>query len=133
MLELYKNYYIKEIENLIDFITVAYIMIDDIYKKVNSKHISNRCNIKDCKMSDSEIITISIVGGILTIVSEKACLGFCKNNMKDLFLRFCDRIRFKRPRRNLHTVIEEIHKELSNLTACIQQSYRIVDSIPIQV
>jgi len=36
-------------------------------------------------MSDSEIITICIVGELLTIDSDKAWLGFCKKNMRDLF------------------------------------------------
>ncbi|MDK2801175.1 MAG: hypothetical protein PWQ70_2794 [Clostridiales bacterium] len=133
MLELDRNYYIKEIENLKDFVIVAYVLIDDIYHKVTPTHIVNRCNINDSIMSDSEIITISIVGELLTIDSEKAWLGFCKKNMRDLFPRFCDRTRFNRTRRNLHAVIEEIRKELSNLTSYAQQPYRIVDSIPIPV
>lgn len=133
MLELDRNYSIKEIENLKDFITIAYVIIDDIYKKVTPTYIVNRCNINDSIMSDSEIITISIVGELLTIDSEKAWFGFCKKNLRDLFPRFCDRTRFNRTRRNLHAVIKEIRKELSNLTDYVQQPYRIVDSIPIPV
>jgi len=116
MLELNRDYSIKEIENLKDFVTVAYVIIDDIYQKVTPTHIANRCNINDSIMSDREIITMSIVGELLTIDSEKAWFGFCKKNMRDLFPRFCDRTRFNRIRRNLHAVIEEIRKELSNLT-----------------
>ena len=133
MMELDRMYSIKEIENLKDFVTVAYVIIDDIYQKVTPTHIANRCNINDSIMSDSEIITICIVGELLTIDSEKAWLGFCKKNMRDLFPKFCDRTRFNRTRRNLHAVIEEIRKELSNLTDYAQQLYRIVDSIPIPV
>jgi hypothetical protein len=133
MLELDRNYSIKEIENLKDFITIAYVIIDDVYKKVTPTYIVNRCNINDSIMSDSEIITISIVGELLTIDSEKAWFGFCKKNLRDLFARFCDRTRFNKTRRNLHAIIEEIRKELSNLTDYAQQPYRIVDSIPIPV
>lgn len=86
MLELHKSYCIKEVENLKDFVTIAYVIIDDIYKKVTPTHIANRCNIKDSIMSDSEIITISIVGELLTIDSEKAWFGFCKENMRDILL-----------------------------------------------
>lgn len=133
MMELDRKYSIKEIENLKDFVTVAYVIIDDIYQKVTPPNIVNRCNINDSILSDSEIITICIVGELLTIDSEKAWLGFCKKNMRDLFPRFCDRTRFNRTRRNLHAVIEEIRKELSKLTDYAQQPYRIVDSIPIPV
>jgi hypothetical protein len=133
MLELDRNYSIKEIKNLKDFVTVAYVIIDDIYHKVTPTHIANRCNINTSVMSDSEIIAISIVGELLTIDSEKAWFGFCKKNMRDLFPRFCDRTRFNRTRRNLHAVIEEIRKELSKLTSYATEPYRIVDSIPIPV
>jgi hypothetical protein len=133
MLELDRHYSIKEIENLKDFITAVCVIIDDIYPKITPTHIANRCNIKASIMSDSEIITISIVGELLTIDSEKAWFGFCKKNMRDLFPKFCDRTRFNRTRRNLHAVIEEIRKELSILTDYAKQPYRIVDSIPIPV
>lgn len=133
MLELNKDYSIKEIVNLKDFVTIAYVLIDDIYQKVTPTHIINRCNINDSIMSDSEIITINIVGELITIDSEKAWFSFCKKNMRDLFPRFCDRTRFNRTRRNLHAVIEEIRKKLSELTEFIHKPYRIIDSIPIPV
>jgi len=82
MLELDRNYSIKEIRDLKDFITVAYVIIDDIYQEVTPTHIKNRCNINTSKMSDSEIITLSIVAELLTIDSENAWFGFCKKNMR---------------------------------------------------
>lgn len=84
-------------------------------------------------MSDSEIITIRLVGELFTIDSEKAWLAFCKRNMRDLFPKFCDRTRFNRIHRSLHTVIEAIRKEVIKLTEYADQTYRIVDSIPIPV
>ena len=71
MLEL-NNYYIQEIENLTDLFTIIYTIIDDVYKDIIPISIRNRRNIKESKLSDSEIITISIVGELLTIDSEKA-------------------------------------------------------------
>lgn len=133
MLELDRTYSIKEIGDLKDFVTVAYVIIDDIYQKVTPTYIMNRCNINDSILSDSEIITISIVGELLTIDSENAWYGFCKKNMKDLFPKLCHRTRFNRTRRNLHAVIEEIRKELSSLTELAEEPCRIIDSIPIPV
>jgi len=52
--------------------------------------------------------------------------------MRDLFPKFCHRTRFNRIRRNLHAVIEEIRKELSNLTGYKYEQYRVIDSIPYQ-
>lgn len=53
--------------------------------------------------------------------------------MKDLFPKFCHRTRFNRTRRNLHSVIEEIRKEISSITGHNLHAYRIVDSIHIPV
>lgn len=82
-------------------------------------------------MSDSEIITISIVGELLTIDSEKAWLSFYNKNMQDLFSKFYDRKWLNRTRRNLHSIIEEIRNEPTSITCYASQPYRIVDSIPI--
>ena len=41
MLELDRNYSIKEIGDLQDLVIVAYVIIDDIYKKVTPTYIKN--------------------------------------------------------------------------------------------
>jgi hypothetical protein len=72
MLELHKTYSIKEIEDFKDLVTIVYIIIDDIYQEITPTHIKNRQNVDYSILSDSEVITISIVGESLTIDSEKA-------------------------------------------------------------
>ncbi|AKL96103.1 transposase IS4 family protein [Clostridium aceticum] len=133
MLELTKKYSIKKIADLKDFITVTYVLIDNIYKEITPTHIKKRRNINESILSDSQIITLSIVGELLTIDSEKAWLGFCKKNLKDLFPRFSHRTRFNRTRRALHSVIDAIRKELTSMLGFRDKSFRIVDSIPIPV
>ncbi len=76
MLEL-NNYYIQEVKNL----TIIPISI------------RNRRNIKDSKLSDSEIITISIVGELLTIDSEKAFFSLLSRDYTRLFPYLGDRTR----------------------------------------
>lgn len=70
MLEFKKDYTI-EINNLKDFITVTFVIIDDFYHKVTPAHIKNRRNINKAIMSDSEIITLSLVGKLIDIDSER--------------------------------------------------------------
>ena len=82
MLEL-NNYYIQELENLTDLFTNIFVIIDDIYKEIIPIGIRNRRNIKDSKLSDSEIITISIVGELLTIDSEKSFFSLLKREYKE--------------------------------------------------
>ena len=84
MLE-FNNYYIQDLENLTDLFTNIFAIIDDIYNEIIPMTISNRRNIKDSKLSDSEIVTISIVGELLTIDSEKALFNSLKREYKIYF------------------------------------------------
>ena len=85
------------------------MLIDDVYNEIIPVSIKNRRNISDSKLSDSEIISISIVGKAIMIDSEKAWFYFVKKNLKDLFSNICDRTRFNRTKRNLYTVINNLY------------------------
>mgnify|MGYP003372448613 CR=1 FL=1 len=106
MLEL-KNYYVQEVENLTDLFTIIYTIVDDIFNDIIPISIRNRRNIKDSKLVDSEIITISIVGELLTSDSEKAFFCLLRREYKLLFPTLGDRSRFNRTKRNLHAVIKK--------------------------
>lgn len=127
------NHCINNVENFKDFIITVYTIIDDIYKEITPKHIQNRRNKSKSLMSDSEIITINIVGELQTIDSENAWYNYCRKNFSDLFPKFCDRSRFNRVRRGLHAAIDAIRKELNRIAGLSEQVYRIIDSIPISV
>jgi hypothetical protein len=132
MLELSKDFNIT-ISNLKDFVTVTFVIIDDFYHKVTPAHVKNRRNIDKAIMSVSEIITIALVGELLTIDSEKARFGFCSKNLRDLFPSFCTRTRFHRTRKSLFKVIDEIRKEITRFLNYRYEQYKIIDSIPIPV
>ena len=106
MLE-FTYYNTEKIDNLKDFSTVSFVLIDDVYNEIVPSSIKNRRNILESKLSDSEIITISIVEALI-IDSEKAWFYFVKNNLRDLFPNICDRTRFNKTKRNLYKVILEI-------------------------
>ena len=132
MLEL-NNYYIQELENLTDLFTNIFVIIDDIYNEIIPIGIRNRRNIKDSKLSDNEIITISIVGELLTIDSEKSFFSLLKREYKELFPRLGDRTRFNRTKRNLHSVINEIREYISLYIQSYSNNIRVIDSMPIPV
>mgnify|MGYP001218780365 FL=1 len=132
MLELNK-YSTNKIEDLKDFFTVAFVIIDDIYNEIAPTYIRKRRNIKDAILCDSEIITIRIVGELLMIDSEKSWLTFVKRNFKDLFPRMYDRTRFNRTRQNLHAIIEAIRKYMTSILGYQAQPIRVIDSIPIPI
>ena len=132
MLEL-NNYYIQELENLTDLFTNIFVIIDDIYNEIIPIGIRNRRNIKDSKLSDSEIITISIVGELLTIDSEKSFFSLLKREYKELFPRLGDRTRFNRTKRNLYLVISKIRGYISEFMQLYSNNIRVIDSMPIPV
>ena len=130
MLEI-NNYYIQNIENLTDLFTNIFVIMDDIYNEIIPISIRNRRNIKDSKLSDSEIITISIVGELLTIDSEKSFFSLLKREYKMLFPKLGDRTRFNRTKRNLHSVISKIREYVSEIIRSSSNNLRIIDSMPI--
>lgn len=132
MLE-FTYYNTEKIDNLKDFFTVVFVLIDDVYNEIIPYSIRNRRNISDSKLSDSEVISISIVGEAITVNSEKAWFYFVKKNFKYVFPNICDRTRFNRTKRNLFSVIKEIQKYFSKLPMFLNDSIRIIDSMPIPV
>lgn len=132
MLEL-NNYYIQEFENLTDLFTNIFVITDDIYNEIIPMKVRNRRNVKDSKLSDSEIITISIVGELLTIDSEKSFFSLLKREYTDLFPKLGDRTRFNRTKRNLHWVISKIREYISEFMQSYSNNIRVLDSMPIPI
>lgn len=90
-------------------------------------------NIDKAIMSEIEIITLVIIGELLTINSEKNWSGFYIKNLKDLFSKFCTRTRFHRIRMSLFKVVDEIRKEINKFLNYQYDQYRIMDSMSIPV
>lgn len=132
MLKSQDNYNIK-ISNFEDFILTVYVLIDDLYQQFAPANIKNRRNVFNSKLSDSEIITISICGELAGIDSEKAWYSFVKRNYKNLFPEFCSRTRFNRTRRALMQVTELLRQKLLSVFGMICSPYFIVDSFPLPV
>ncbi len=61
-------------------LTIIFAIVDDLYKKYAPDEIRNRKNISEALPSDSEIITISLVGEMMGIDSETAWHSFVKKN-----------------------------------------------------
>lgn len=132
MLEL-NRYYIHEELSLSDFFLVTYVIIDDLYHQVIPDEIRFRRNYNQAKLSDSEIITLALVGEMQGITSEKSWIAFVRKNYKYLFPNLCDRTRFNRTRRHLNDVIDAIRNELCKQLGYFDASIFIVDSMPIPV
>ena len=76
------NITIKQFE---DFILIVYVIVDDLYLQYAPDQVLKRRNISQAKLSDSEIITITICGELVGIDSENAWFSFVKKNYSYLF------------------------------------------------
>jgi len=130
-MEFDRTKYNTNISNLKDLARRIKSIIANIYEAVVPPEIKTRKGVERMVMSDVEIISISILGELMTIDSERAWYSFCRKNLSDIFPGFCERSRFNRIRRNLHAVIRRCYEEITTLLSDSQE--KIVDSMPIPV
>ncbi len=116
-----------------DFILLVYTLIDDLYHQFVPSSVSKRRNITAAKMSDSEVITLSICSEVIGIDSENAWYSFVKRNYHHLFPSLCCRTRFNRTRRNLLQVTELLRQKLPFAFPIPQSQYFVIDSFPLPV
>lgn len=120
-------------QNFEDFILVVFVLIDDLYQTYAPVSVIQRRNVEQAKLSDSEIITISICGELFGIDSEKAWFSFVKKNYKHLFPKLGSRSRFNRTRRALLPITELLREKLLSECSMSYSQYFIIDSFPLKV
>lgn len=116
-----------------DFILTVYVIIDDLYRHFAPPEVINRRHISDAKLSDSEIITISICGELAGIDSENAWFSFVKKNYRHLFPNLCSRSRFNRTRRALLQTTDLLRQKMISAFNLPFSKYFVVDSFPLAV
>lgn len=129
----FQNDSITSLSTFEDFILTTYVIIDDLYKNFAPPQIANRRHITKAKLSDSEIITISICGELLGIDSENAWYAFVKRNHHHLFPTLCSRSRFNRKRRALLQTTELLRQKMLDIFSIPKSHYFIIDSFPLAV
>ena len=87
----------------------------------------------NAKLSDSEIITISICGELIGVDSENAWFSFVKKNYHHLFPAIGSRSRFNRTRRALLQTTELIRQKMFSAFAMPYSRYLVIDSFPLAV
>ena len=130
---MFHSNYITTIQNFEDFILIVFVLIDDLYQTYAPVSVTQRRNVEQAKLSDSEIITISICGKLFGIDSEKAWFSFVKKNYKHLFPRIGSRSRFNRTRRALLPMTELLREKLLSECSMSYSQYFIIDSFPLKV
>ncbi len=113
-----------------DFITTVFVIIDDLYRHYAPPEVTKRRHVLDAKLSDSEIITVSLCGELVGIDSENAWYSFVKRNYQHLFPNLCSKSCFNRTRRALLQTMELLRQKLFSVFAVSSGRFFIVDSFP---
>lgn len=121
------------IETFEDFILTVYVVIDELYRQFAPAEVIHRRHVLDAKLSDPEIITISICGELAGIDSENAWFSFVKKNYRHLFPQLCSRSRFNRTRRALMQTTELLRQKMISAFPIPFSPYFIIDSFPLSV
>lgn len=129
----FQDDYTTIIDTFEDFILLVYTIIDDLYHQFVPTSVSQRRNVDTAKMSDSEIITLSICGELAGIDSENAWYSFVKRNYRHLFPRLCSRTRFNRTMGALLQVTELLRQKLTHSFPIPTSRYFVIDSFPLPV
>lgn len=114
--------------NVNDFIINMFCKIDDLMKEFEQRALRKRGPLP--QLSDSEVLTMEIVGEILGLRTDKAIFEFFKSFYKQFFPKLSCRISFIRQSANLWAVKQML---LKNLADCFKDNIVVIDSLPISV
>lgn len=115
-----------------DTITSWYVLVDDAYERVlRQRSDPVRARGPQPEMSDSEVITVSLIIETYFQGHEEVGYAFVQQYLRDLFPRLLDGDRFNARRRRLTGLIEPIRRDLRDQKLTTQERVRLVDSAPI--
>lgn len=114
-----------------EYITEIYCLVDDMLK--NFKKNSFRQRGPAPRLSDSEVITMEIIGESFGFDCDKHIHAYFKNHWHYLFPRLGVRTTFLRQAANLWAIKREIHKQLLAIIFPHGMKTGIVDGFPIPV
>jgi hypothetical protein len=118
--------------SLEDLFIICFVIIDDLYKRFVPERVKHRPGIKP-NLSDSEVITIVIVGELSGMDVEIRWYTFVRQLYRHLFPNLNERSRFNRRRRDLSRVINLLRARLSEILLDPDDPWRIIDSFPVEI
>lgn len=115
-----------------DIITTWYVWVDDMYQLI-VENLSEplRSRGPEPHMSDSEVITVSLIIETFFQGHEEVGYGFVTQYLREMFPNLLDLDRLNVCRRSLIAVMEQIRRLLRDQKLDRTNLIRIVDSAPI--
>jgi len=119
-----------------DFITVVYCLVDDLLAAIVHNHTNGKGLRPGCvqpKLSDSEVITMIVVGEFLGKDTDKGIWRYFKNPWQSTFPELRERTRFVRRAADLWWFIGAIQHMLAKNLGAFEDDVPIVDGLPMIV
>lgn len=117
--------------SLEDLFLTVFCHIDDLYREIVPPSVKERSQHERIDLSDSEVITLSIMQEALSMDAEDSFLRFVDKNYRYLFPRLLARDRYNRRRRDLTEVILLCFRHVATFFRRRAQ-HLIVDSAPVE-
>jgi hypothetical protein len=115
-----------------DFIITVFCVIDDeLEKMLDGRKLRERG--RHPTLTDSEVITMEIVGEFLGKDCDKTIYEYFKSHWQHLFPRIPDRSNFVRQAANLHVVKRMLQERLSFDLGALADSLHMIDGLPMPV
>jgi len=115
-----------------DVFTVWFVLVDDAYAATyGQQRLRHRGPAP--RLTDSEVITLSLIGDTYFHGNEELMLSFVQQHYRALFPQLLSQGRFNRRRRALSAVIEGIRQVLTVQLLDPSDAVRLIDSAPIPV
>ena len=112
--------------------TVIFVLVDDFFQtRYQNSNVMRRSHRPPPEFTDSEVVTIQIMGELLSVDSQRAWLNLLRKNWLHLFPKIPERSRFGRRLRKLNYVFSQLQEHLGLQTDANLESYYIVDSFPL--
>lgn len=115
-----------------DFIITVFCIIDDELKQfLEGKKLRQRG--RRTTLTDSEVITMEVVGEFLGMDCDKSIWGYFKGHWLHFFPQIPDRSNFARQAANLHAVKRALQERMSSSLGALTDSLHLIDGLPMPV
>jgi hypothetical protein len=114
------------------FLIAVYCLVDDLLKAMLGD-TRLRSRGFEPKLSDSEVITMEIVGELMGLDTDVAIFGFFRQHYASWFPMLQDRTTFARQAANLWRVKQQIQAAIADQIGAPLDDLYIVDGLPIPV
>lgn len=119
-----------------ELLVLVYSLVDDILSALVAKLTQNnklRSRGPDPNLTDSEVITMMIVGELLGHKNDEAIHEYFSRHWTAFFPNLGDRSSFVRQSANLWVLYEKMHRAVIRFMGALEETIHIVDGFPMIV